>query len=148
MGTTAIQVSHEVGEYLKARRADPINIIIANFNWEIHTMKMYNWTTLFHKSDKDCQIFTKSLWFRSKLHCETSLFCFSIQPHRQQDQPAPPGFFLIDPRLGAAALRAPAASKENTNPQAILKFEPRNSYEPQLIVIVMLLTSGHLGIRW
>ena len=28
----------------------------------------------------------------------------------------------IDPRLGAAALRAPAASRENSRPQAILKF--------------------------
>ena len=43
-----------------------------------------------------------------------------------------------DPRLGAAALRAPAASKEDSRPQAILKFQPRNSfdyrvrYEPQL----------------
>ena len=44
----------------------------------------------------------------------------------------------IDPRLGAAALRAPAASREDSRPQAILKFQPRNSfdyrvrYEPQL----------------
>ena len=44
----------------------------------------------------------------------------------------------IDPRLGAAALRAPAASKEDSCPQAILKFQPHNSlddrvrYEPQL----------------
>ena len=44
----------------------------------------------------------------------------------------------IDPRLGAAALRAPAASKEDFHPQAILKLQPRNSfdyrvrYEPQL----------------
>ena len=55
-----------------------------------------------------------------------------------QDQPAPPGGFEIDPRIGAAAPRAPAASKENSCPQAILKFQPRNSfdyrvrYEPQL----------------
>ena len=59
----------------------------------------------------------------------------------------------IDPRLGAAALRAPAASKEDSRPQAILKFQPRNSfdyrvrYEPQLmwfylhgIVFVRLIT--------
>ena len=44
----------------------------------------------------------------------------------------------IDPRLGAAALRAPAASREDSRPQAILKLQPRNSfnyrvrYEPQL----------------
>ena len=44
----------------------------------------------------------------------------------------------IAPRLGAAALRAPAASREDSRPQAILKFQPRNSfdyrvrYEPQL----------------
>ena len=41
-------------------------------------------------------------------------------------------------RLGAAALRAPAASREDSRPQAILKLRPRNSfnyrvrYEPQL----------------
>ena len=44
----------------------------------------------------------------------------------------------IDPRLGAAALRAPAASREDSRPQVILEFQPRNSfdyrvcYEPQL----------------
>ena len=49
-----------------------------------------------------------------------------------------PGGFGIDPRLGAAALRAPAASKEDSRPHAILKFQPRNCfdcrvcYEPQL----------------
>ena len=44
----------------------------------------------------------------------------------------------IDPRLGAAALRAPAASMVDSRPQAILKLQPCNSfdyrvrYEPQL----------------
>ena len=44
----------------------------------------------------------------------------------------------IDLRLGAAALRAPAASRKDSRPQAILKFQPRNSfdyrvrYKPQL----------------
>ena len=44
----------------------------------------------------------------------------------------------INPRLGAAALRAPAASREDSRPQAILKLQPRNSFdyrvcnEPQL----------------
>ena len=44
----------------------------------------------------------------------------------------------IDPRLGAAALRAPAASMKDSCPQAILKFQPCNSfdykvrYKPQL----------------
>ena len=33
----------------------------------------------------------------------------------------------IDPRLGAAALRAPAASMVDSRPQAILKLRPRNS---------------------
>ena len=47
----------------------------------------------------------------------------------------------INPRLGAAALRAPAASREDSRPHAILKLQPRNSfdyrvcYEPQLLVI-------------
>ena len=46
--------------------------------------------------------------------------------------------FGIDHRLGAAALRAPAASREDSCPHAILKLQPRNSfdyrvrYEPQL----------------
>ena len=44
----------------------------------------------------------------------------------------------IDPRLGVATQRAPVASMENSCPQAILEFQPRNSfdyrvrYEPQL----------------
>ena len=60
------------------------------------------------------------------------------QPYRPQDQPAPPEGFGIDHRLGAAALRAPAASGEDSHPHAILKLQPRNSfdcrvqYEPQL----------------
>ena len=51
------------------------------------------------------------------------------QPHCSQDQPAPPGGFGINPRLGAAALRAPAASKEDSRPQAILRFQPRNTFD-------------------
>ena len=35
----------------------------------------------------------------------------------------------IDPRLSAAALRAPAASMVDSRPQAILKFQPRNSFD-------------------
>ena len=52
----------------------------------------------------------------------------------------------IDPRLGAAALRAPAASREDSRPQAILKLRPRNSfdyrvrYEPQPTVITIYLS--------
>ena len=48
----------------------------------------------------------------------------------------------IDPRLGAAALRAPAASMVDSRPQAILKLRPRNSfdyrarYEPQPVIIL------------
>ena len=43
----------------------------------------------------------------------------------------------IDPRLGAAALRAQAASMVDSRPHALLKLRPRNSfdyrvrYEPQ-----------------
>ena len=53
--------------------------------------------------------------------------------------PHPQGGFGIDSRIGVAALRAPAASMEDSRPQAILKFQPRNSfnyrvrYEPQLV---------------
>ena len=37
--------------------------------------------------------------------------------------------FGIDSRIGAAALRAPAASMEDSRPQAILKFQPRSSFD-------------------
>ena len=48
-----------------------------------------------------------------------------------------PGGFGIDSRIGAATTRAPAASREDYRPQAILKFQLHNSfdyrvcYEPQ-----------------
>ena len=51
----------------------------------------------------------------------------------------------IDPRLGAAALRAPAASMVDSRPQAILKLRPRNSfdyrvrYEPQPDVLYLVV---------
>ena len=54
---------------------------------------------------------------------------------------ASPEGFGIDPRIGAAALRAPAASMVDSHPQAILKLRPRNGfdyrvrYEPQPISI-------------
>ena len=38
-----------------------------------------------------------------------------------------PRGFGIDHRLGASAIRASAASTENSHPQTILKFQPRNS---------------------
>ena len=40
-----------------------------------------------------------------------------------------PGGVGIDSRIGAAAKRAPAASRENSCLQAILKFQPRNSFD-------------------
>ena len=40
-----------------------------------------------------------------------------------------PEGFRIDPRLGAAAVRAPAVSRENSRPQAILKLQLRNSFD-------------------
>ena len=59
----------------------------------------------------------------------------------------------IDPRLGAAALRAPAASKEDSRSQAILKFQPRNSfdyrvrYKHHLEIINMYVLVTFLGER-
>ena len=44
------------------------------------------------------------------------------QLHPTQDQPAPPGGFGNNPRIGVATTRAPAASREDSYPQAILKF--------------------------
>ena len=67
------------------------------------------------------------------------------QPHPTQDQPTSPGGFGIDSRICAAATKAPAASREDYCPQAILKFKPRNSfdyrvrYEPQLSLPLYLL---------
>ena len=40
-----------------------------------------------------------------------------------------PGGFGIDHRLGAAALRAPAASREDSRANAILILQPRNSFD-------------------
>jgi len=51
------------------------------------------------------------------------------QPHPTQDQPAPPEGFEIDSRIGAAAPRAPTVSKEDSRPQAILKFRPPSSLD-------------------
>ena len=51
------------------------------------------------------------------------------QPQPTKDQPAPPGGFGIDSRIGAAALRAPAASMEDSRPQAILKFHRLSSLD-------------------
>ena len=44
-------------------------------------------------------------------------------------EPAPTGGSGIDPRLGAATLRAPAASREDSCPQAILKLHRPNSLD-------------------
>ena len=57
---------------------------------------------------------------------EMRSFC---QPHPTQDQPAPPEGFEIDSRIGAAALRTPTASKEDSRPQAILKVRPPSSLD-------------------
>ena len=51
------------------------------------------------------------------------------QPQPTQDQPAPPGGFGIDSRIDAAAPRAPAASMEDSCPQAILKFHRLSSLD-------------------
>ena len=57
-----------------------------------------------------------------------------------------------DLRLGAAALRAPAASREDSRPHAILKLQPRNSfdyrvrYEPQLTLAFILRVNLFISI--
>ena len=51
------------------------------------------------------------------------------KPHPTQDQPAPPGGFGIDSSIGAAAQRAPEASREDSCPQAILKLHHPNSLD-------------------
>ena len=45
------------------------------------------------------------------------------QLRHPQDQPR----FEIDPSLGAVSTMIPAASREDSRPQAILKFQPRNT---------------------
>ena len=44
------------------------------------------------------------------------------QPHPTKDQPALPEGIEIDSRIGVSASRAKASSKEDSRPQAILKF--------------------------
>ena len=51
------------------------------------------------------------------------------QPHRPHDLPTHPRWCRIDPGLGAATTKVPAASREDSRPQTILKFQPRNSFE-------------------
>ena len=51
------------------------------------------------------------------------------QPHPTQDQSAPQGGFEIDTRICVAATRAPAASKVDSHPQAILKFHRPSSLD-------------------
>ena len=46
----------------------------------------------------------------------------TTNPHHQ-------GGFKIEPRIDAAATRAPAASKEDSHPQAILKFHHPSSLD-------------------
>ena len=47
----------------------------------------------------------------------------------------------IDPKLGAAAPRAPAASREDSRPQAILKLQPRNSFDYRVCYAPQLFTA-------
>ena len=71
------------------------------------------------------------------------------QPHPTQDQPAPPGGFEIDPRIGAAVTTAPAASKVDSCPQAILKFHSPSSLDYRarhgLLVSLVLLGWNNLN---
>ena len=68
------------------------------------------------------------------------------------DQLAPPGWCRIDPGLGAAATRLPAASREDSHPQAILKFHrlSRLDYRAsnELPVKVLWITVLYLGIAY
>ena len=67
-----------------------------------------------------------------------------------------PGGFGIDPRLGAAALRAPAASREDSCPQAILKFyrpssldyRARHGLPVNLLVILCYKGTFLCGLRY
>ena len=78
---------------------------------------------------------TYQLWFNTTDAQNSAELKFGLtggslwQPHCPKDQPAPPEGFGIDPRLGAAALRAPAASKEDSRPHAILKFHRPSSLD-------------------
>ena len=64
--------------------------------------------------------------------------------------PHPPGWCRIDPGIGAATTRVLAASREDSCPQAILKFQPCNScdyracYEPQHTENILSINVQHL----
>ena len=51
------------------------------------------------------------------------------QPQPPHDHPAHPGWYRIDPGLDAAATRVPSASREDSRPQAILKFHRPISFD-------------------
>ena len=51
------------------------------------------------------------------------------QPHPTQDQPTTPEGFEIDSRIDVGTPRAPAVSKEDSCPQAILKFHRPSSLD-------------------
>ena len=78
------------------------------------------------------------------------------QPHCPQDQPALPGGFGIDPRLGAATLRAPAASKEDYRSQAILKlhcpsgldYRVRHELQNLIADFIFVRNQGDLIFLW
>ena len=64
--------------------------------------------------------------FRTHISFENRLRGPTLNHLRYGDRPAG---FGIDSRIDAATLRAPAASREDSRPQAILKFQPRNSFD-------------------
>ena len=70
------------------------------------------------------------------------------QPHPTQDQPAPQGGFGIDSRIGAAAPRAPAASREDSRPQAILKFHCPSSWDFRACHGVPVNLVGIFVVSW
>ena len=58
----------------------------------------------------------------------------------------PSGGFEIDSRIGAAATRAPAASKEDSHPQAILKAHRLSSLDYRSRHVVPVSTGIYLVI--
>ena len=69
------------------------------------------------------------------------------QPHQPQEQLAPQEGFRLDPRIDAATTRAPAASREDSRSQAILKLHhPSNlDYRARHKILVRVGLCGSEG---
>ena len=73
---------------------------------------------------QEMQFNTTHVWNSTELEFGLTGVLLTITPEHAQT-----GWCRIDPGLGAAATRVPAAFRKDSHPQAILKFQPRNSFD-------------------